>query len=54
MGVKREIVATFSIVGFDPAAQEWGIAVQSKFVAVGGPFALGPRPAWGNRYPILR
>ena len=35
MGVKREIVATFSIVGFDPAAQEWGIAVQSKFVAVG-------------------
>ncbi|NOZ26986.1 MAG: DUF1028 domain-containing protein [Chloroflexi bacterium] len=28
-------VATFSIVAYDPAAQEWGIAVQSKFLAVG-------------------
>ncbi|MCL6517524.1 DUF1028 domain-containing protein [Alicyclobacillus sp.] len=28
-------VATFSIIGFDPATQTWGIAVQSKFLAVG-------------------
>ncbi len=35
------IIATFSIVGYDPAAQEWGVAVQSKFMAVGNavPFA---------------
>lgn len=26
-------VATFSIVGFDPAVEEWGIAVASKFLA---------------------
>ncbi len=31
----KQIVATFSIVGFDPATNEWGVAVQSKFVAVG-------------------
>jgi uncharacterized Ntn-hydrolase superfamily protein len=28
-------LSTFSIVGYDPEAQEWGIAVQSKFLAVG-------------------
>jgi uncharacterized Ntn-hydrolase superfamily protein len=28
-------VATFSIVGRDPAAEEWGVAVQSRFLAVG-------------------
>jgi uncharacterized Ntn-hydrolase superfamily protein len=28
-------LSTFSIVGHDPVAQEWGIAVQSKFLAVG-------------------
>lgn len=27
--------STFSIVAYDPIAQEWGIAVQSKFLAVG-------------------
>jgi uncharacterized Ntn-hydrolase superfamily protein len=27
--------STFSIVGTDPAAQEWGVAVQSKFLCVG-------------------
>lgn len=27
--------STFSIVGHDPQAKEWGIAVQSKFLAVG-------------------
>lgn len=32
---------TFSIIGFDPAVKEWGIAVQSKFLGVGAvvPFA---------------
>src|SRR5690606_13996729 len=28
-------IATFSIVAFDPQRQEWGVAVQSKFLAVG-------------------
>ncbi len=28
-------LSTFSIAGHDPQAQEWGIAVQSKFLAVG-------------------
>lgn len=28
-------ISTFSIVGFDSVAQEWGVAVQSKFLAVG-------------------
>ncbi|MDF1661416.1 MAG: DUF1028 domain-containing protein, partial [Planctomycetota bacterium] len=32
---KLPLVATFSIVAFDPATGELGIAVQSKFVAVG-------------------
>ncbi|MRH41844.1 DUF1028 domain-containing protein [Aquibacillus halophilus] len=32
---KKDIVATFSIVGFDPATGEVGVAVQSKFIAVG-------------------
>jgi uncharacterized Ntn-hydrolase superfamily protein len=29
------VVATFSIVGFDPEPDTWGVAVQSKFLAVG-------------------
>ena len=33
--MQRNIVATFSIVGYDPATKEWGIAVQSRFLAVG-------------------
>ena len=28
-------IATFSIVAYDPGNQEWGVAVQSKFLAVG-------------------
>jgi uncharacterized Ntn-hydrolase superfamily protein len=28
-------LSTFSIVGYDPQAQEWGVAVQSKFLCVG-------------------
>ncbi len=31
----NDIVATFSIVGYDPDTKEWGIAVASKFLAVG-------------------
>ncbi|MCA3747890.1 MAG: DUF1028 domain-containing protein [Rubrobacter sp.] len=31
----RELVSTFSIAGFDPEAETWGVAVQSKFLAVG-------------------
>jgi uncharacterized Ntn-hydrolase superfamily protein len=30
-----EVVATFSVVGHDPEAKEWGVAVASKFLAVG-------------------
>src|SRR5438045_7721139 len=29
------VVATFSIVAYDPETQELGVAVQSKFIAVG-------------------
>jgi uncharacterized Ntn-hydrolase superfamily protein len=29
------MLSTFSIVGYDPEGQEWGISVQSKFLAVG-------------------
>jgi uncharacterized Ntn-hydrolase superfamily protein len=32
---QRIIPSTFSIVAHDPETQEWGIAVQSKFLAVG-------------------
>jgi uncharacterized Ntn-hydrolase superfamily protein len=34
-------IATFSIVAYDPGRKEWGVAVQSKFLAVGSvvPFA---------------
>ena len=28
-------IATFSIVAYDPGREEWGVAVQSKFMAVG-------------------
>jgi uncharacterized Ntn-hydrolase superfamily protein len=31
----ERIVATFSIVGYDSQTKEWGIAVQSRFLAVG-------------------
>ena len=29
------VVATFSIVAFDPETRQWGVATQSKFLAVG-------------------
>ena len=38
MGVsflKERRINTFSIVGYDPEKKEWGVAVQSKFLAVG-------------------
>ena len=31
----KPIIATFSIVAYDPGRREWGVAVQSKFLAVG-------------------
>jgi uncharacterized Ntn-hydrolase superfamily protein len=36
-----QVVATFSIVAFDPDARQWGVAVQSRVLAVGSivPFA---------------
>lgn len=33
--LSRRPIATFSIVAYDPQRQEWGVAVQSKFPAVG-------------------
>jgi uncharacterized Ntn-hydrolase superfamily protein len=30
---KNQPIATFSIVAYDPARKEWGVAVQSKFLA---------------------
>jgi len=30
-----QAIATFSIVAYDPTHKEWGVAVQSKFLAVG-------------------
>ena len=31
----RAVVATYSIAACDLAAEQWGVAVQSKFLAVG-------------------
>ncbi|WP_349408800.1 DUF1028 domain-containing protein [Pseudalkalibacillus sp. SCS-8] len=33
--IPNDLVATFSIVGYDPETEEHGIAVQSKFIGVG-------------------
>jgi uncharacterized Ntn-hydrolase superfamily protein len=48
-------IATFSIVAYDSIAGEWGVAVQSRFLAVGAvvPFARAgigavASQAWGN------
>jgi uncharacterized Ntn-hydrolase superfamily protein len=32
---RKLFLSTFSIVAYDPVVQEWGVAVQSKFLAVG-------------------
>ncbi|MEO0238255.1 MAG: DUF1028 domain-containing protein, partial [candidate division WOR-3 bacterium] len=52
---KTKNIATFSIVAYDSLMEEWGVAVQSKFFAVG---AVVPQAkadcgaiatqAWGN------
>jgi uncharacterized Ntn-hydrolase superfamily protein len=41
MGERAPLVATYSIAGCDLEARQWGVAVQSKFLAVGAlcPFA---------------
>ena len=28
-----QLISTFSIIAYDPGRQEWGVAVQSKFLA---------------------
>ncbi len=33
---KQSLASTFSIVAYDPEAEEWGVAVESKFFTVGG------------------
>lgn len=33
--IQTPLIATFSIVAYDPGRREWGVAVQSKFLAVG-------------------
>jgi len=33
--IQTVVPSTFSIVAYDPSAQEWGVAVQSKFLAAG-------------------
>jgi len=33
--MESQSIATFSIVAYDPDRKEWGVAVQSKFLAVG-------------------
>jgi uncharacterized Ntn-hydrolase superfamily protein len=40
-GADADVAATFSIVAFDPEKKEWGVAVASKYLAVGAavPFA---------------
>ena len=35
MGTTKPLVATYSLVACDLEAQQWGVAVQSKFLAVG-------------------
>lgn len=51
----QDNIATFSIVAYDSLAGEWGVAVQSRFLAVGAvvPFAQAgigavASQAWGN------
>src|SRR5690625_3091156 len=35
LSFNNQTIATYSIVAYDPKHQEWGVAVQSKFFAVG-------------------
>jgi uncharacterized Ntn-hydrolase superfamily protein len=45
--VPEACAATFSIVAYDPETKEWGVAVASKYLAVGSavPFAKAPAGA---------
>jgi len=33
--VDERVAGTFSIIGYDPSTEEWGVAVESKFLAIG-------------------
>lgn len=51
----KDLITTFSIVAYDPDNEEWGVAVASKFLAVGSmvPWARAgvgavATQAWGN------
>lgn len=53
--LKNDLIATFSIIAFDPAEKEWGVAVASKYLAVGSmvPWAKAgvgaiATQSWGN------
>ncbi|ADQ14181.1 DUF1028 domain-containing protein [Halanaerobium hydrogeniformans] len=53
--VQRNLISTFSIIAYDPESKEHGVAVQSKFLAVGSmvPWARAKvgavaTQAWGN------
>ena len=55
MAEGNDNIATFSIVAYDSVAREWGVAVQSRFLAVGAvvPYARAgigaiATQAWGN------
>ncbi len=53
--LKKDLMATFSIIAFDPEEEEWGVAVASKYLAVGSmvPWAKAgvgaiATQSWGN------
>mgnify|MGYP006292651839 FL=1 len=53
--LKKDLIATFSIIAYDPKEEEWGIAVASKYLAVGSmvPWAKSgvgaiATQSWGN------
>jgi len=53
--LKKDLIATFSIIAYDPKEEEWGVAVASKYLAVGAmvPWAKAGAGAvatqsWGN------
>ncbi len=53
--LKKDLIATFSIIAYDPEVEAWGIAVASKYLAVGSmvPWAKAgvgaiATQSWGN------
>jgi uncharacterized Ntn-hydrolase superfamily protein len=53
--LKNDLIATFSIIAYDPQENEWGVAVASKYLAVGSmvPWAKAgvgavATQSWGN------